>query len=141
MRAHVLLIGRVQGVRFRVLAQRRANALGLVGWARNRPDGRFEAVAEGDVRMLARFLAWCRRGPARAVVRRVDLRIGPATGRLTRFGVRAAPGEDPPGVPLRSDLRPGRHAGAVRVRVRLPFRPFPSAGPTCTAVGAGLSRT
>ena len=37
--------GRVQGVFFRDSARRRAESLGVAGWASNRPDGTVEIVA------------------------------------------------------------------------------------------------
>ncbi|MET9339488.1 MULTISPECIES: acylphosphatase [unclassified Nonomuraea] len=40
--------GHVQGVGFRWWTRARALELGLVGWARNTPDGRVEVVAEGS---------------------------------------------------------------------------------------------
>jgi len=40
--------GRVQGVFFRDTLRRLAERHGVVGWARNTPDGTVEAVLEGE---------------------------------------------------------------------------------------------
>lgn len=80
--------GRVQGVWFRVSAQREASSLGLDGWVRNRPDGTVEAVASGDRETVERFAAWCEAGPPGARVQKVertpgrdaDVAPGPGTG-------------------------------------------------------------
>lgn len=63
--------GEVQGVGFRWSAQREGARLGLVGSVRNLPDGRVEAVAQGDDAALQRFEAWLHRGPRWATVRGV----------------------------------------------------------------------
>ncbi|WP_270888585.1 acylphosphatase [Pedococcus sp. 5OH_020] len=58
-RAAIWVHGRVQGVGFRWWARARALELGLVGYARNTPDGRVEIVAQGPpdkVRELVRLL-------------------------------------------------------------------------------------
>ena len=47
-RAHVLFSGRVQGVGFRYMTQRFASHLHLTGWVKNLPDGRVEAIIEGE---------------------------------------------------------------------------------------------
>lgn len=47
-RALVYVRGRVQGVGFRWWTRARAMELGLVGHARNMPDGRVEVQAQGD---------------------------------------------------------------------------------------------
>ena len=40
--------GRVQGVGYRYFVLRQAERLGVTGFARNRPDGSVEVVAEGS---------------------------------------------------------------------------------------------
>ena len=62
-RVHVVIEGRVQGVFFRASTRDEARARGLTGWARNLPDGRVEALFEGDKRVVENMLAWCRKGP------------------------------------------------------------------------------
>jgi acylphosphatase len=42
--------------------------LGVGGSVRNRPDGRVEAVFEGESSAVDKMVAWCRHGPPRAVV-------------------------------------------------------------------------
>lgn len=69
---HVLISGMVQGVGFRHATYRQALKLGLSGWVRNLPDGRVEAVVQGDRPVIDQMLAWCRKGPALARVDRVD---------------------------------------------------------------------
>ncbi len=72
--------GLVQGVFFRVSAQRAARDLGLAGTVRNEADGSVRIEAEGEPAALEAFVAWCRRGPPRARVERVDAAEGPLRG-------------------------------------------------------------
>lgn len=72
-RAHVLVSGRVQGVFYRSTCAEVARKLGLLGWVRNRPDGRVEAVFQGPSDVVERMLAWCREGPPLAVVTSVEM--------------------------------------------------------------------
>ena len=69
---HVLISGRVQVVFFRAATRDEARARGLKGWVRNLPDGRVEALFQGDKRALEAMLAWCHLGPPHAYVDRVE---------------------------------------------------------------------
>jgi acylphosphatase len=70
---HVHVHGQVQGVFFRATARRRAESLGVVGFARNCPDGSVEIWAEGSPSAVESLIEFCRRGPRGAVVERVDV--------------------------------------------------------------------
>lgn len=67
-RVRVLIEGEVQGVYFRDAATRRARDSGLSGWIRNLPDGRVEAVYEGEDDAVQRMVDWSWKGPDRAEV-------------------------------------------------------------------------
>jgi acylphosphatase len=71
-RLHVWIEGLVQGVYFRDSTRRVASDLGLTGWARNLPDGRVEAVFEGEREDCERALEFVRVGPPSARVTNVD---------------------------------------------------------------------
>lgn len=73
IRRHVVVHGTVQGVFFRASCQQAAARLGLSGWVRNRPDGTVEAQFEGPDSAVEQMLAWCRTGPPRAAVTRVEV--------------------------------------------------------------------
>jgi len=64
--------GQVQGVGYRYFVLRHAEALGVSGYARNRPDGTVEVVAEGSEAALGDFEARLREGPAFARVDGLD---------------------------------------------------------------------
>jgi selenophosphate synthase/acylphosphatase len=62
VRAVAYVEGEVQGVGFRPITRARAKALGLVGYAKNLPDGRVEVVAEGDEERVRKFVEELCRG-------------------------------------------------------------------------------
>ena len=66
--------GRVQGVYFRDTCRRVARDNGVTGWVRNLPDGRVEAVFEGQPDAVGRLVDWARRGPRLAMVDDVVVR-------------------------------------------------------------------
>jgi acylphosphatase len=72
-RRRVVVQGHVQGVFFRETTRRRAAAAGVAGWVRNRPDGRVEAVLEGEREAVERVVAFMREGPRGARVDWVDV--------------------------------------------------------------------
>jgi acylphosphatase len=86
-RVHVVIEGRVQGVFFRASTRDEARARGLAGWVRNLPDGRVEAVFEGDQWVVENMLAWCHQGPPYAYVDRVEVEWQPYVGDLTEFRI------------------------------------------------------
>jgi acylphosphatase len=72
--------GRVQGVGYRYFALKTAEQLGLAGFARNRPDGTVEVIAEGDEGLLEDFLARLKEGPSFARVEGVERTDSPRRG-------------------------------------------------------------
>ena len=58
-----VISGRVQGVGFRWFTQDAARREGANGWVRNLPDGRVEAVIEGDSEAVTRVERAIRSGP------------------------------------------------------------------------------
>lgn len=84
---HVYISGLVQGVGFRHATYRHACSLGLTGWVRNAPDGRVEALFEGERGVLERMLEWCLRGPVLSRVDKVDSTWTQATGSFEGFEI------------------------------------------------------
>ena len=76
----VTVTGLVQGVFFRAEAQQEASRLGVAGWVRNEPDGSVAARFEGEPDAVDAMVAWCREGPRRARVERVDVRSAEPSG-------------------------------------------------------------
>jgi len=72
-RAHVFIKGRVQGVFFRKNTKQKAEELEIKGWVWNLPDGRVEAVFEGDKAKVRELIGWIRKGTFLARVKRVDV--------------------------------------------------------------------
>jgi len=86
-RAHVYVSGRVQGVFFRAETADMANGLGLAGWVRNLPDGRVEALFEGENEDVERAVDFCRRGPPGAHVRNLDVKWEDWKGEFRDFRI------------------------------------------------------
>ena len=87
-RAHVYVSGLVQGVFYRYHTKELADKLGLRGWVRNLPDGRVEAVFEGDKGAIEEMLEFCRRGPPGARVSGVKVRWEDYKGEFDGFTIR-----------------------------------------------------
>ena len=88
VRAHVYVAGRVQGVFFRWYTRDEAEKLGVKGWVRNLPDGRVEAVFEGEREAVERMIEFCRHGPPAAEVENVEVRWETPTGEHKGFKIR-----------------------------------------------------
>ena len=87
IRRRVVVSGRVQGVFFRDTIRRMAASRGVGGWVRNLPDGRMEAVFEGDEAAVQAMVDFCRQGPRGARVAEADVSDEPAEG-LRTFEIR-----------------------------------------------------
>lgn len=74
VRAHILISGRVQGVFFRSTTRHIALSFGVKGWVRNLPDGRLEAVFEGEKDAVEKTIDFCRTGPPGAHIDSVDVK-------------------------------------------------------------------
>ncbi len=79
-RRRVVVQGRVQGVFFRETVRRRAQASGVAGSVRNRPDGCVEAIFEGEREAVERLVEFCREGPRGARVDWIDVENEEPTG-------------------------------------------------------------
>jgi acylphosphatase len=88
VRAYVLVGGRVQGVFFRSETQDEAVRQNVTGWIRNLPDGRVEAVFEGEKENVGKMIEFCRRGPPWARVAKVEVHWENFTGEFESFKIK-----------------------------------------------------
>jgi len=79
--------GGVQGVGFRDATVRRARALGVQGWVRNREDGAVEVHAEGAEAAVEALVAFLQEGPRGARVAEVSVEPVAAEGH-EQFAIR-----------------------------------------------------
>ena len=84
---HIIVSGIVQGVFFRKHTQQKANELNITGWVKNREDDRVEIFAQGDATNLQHFVEWCKKGPPKAEVERVEVTDDEADNHLKRFSI------------------------------------------------------
>lgn len=88
-RIRAVVIGRVQGVGYRVSTARAAADRGVVGWVANRSDGAVVLEAQGPAAAVDALVAWCRRGPALASVQAVNVdELAPRAEAEPDFAVR-----------------------------------------------------
>ena len=71
-RLHVWITGLVQGVFFRDSTRRAVQGLAITGWVKNLPDGRVEAVFQGERALCEKALEFVRQGPQAARVDHVE---------------------------------------------------------------------
>ena len=87
IRRTVFFTGHVQGVGFRYTTCQVARAYPITGYVKNLPDGRVEALAEGDATTVERFFAALADEMA-GHIRSATGHESPATGEFTEFSVR-----------------------------------------------------
>lgn len=88
VRAHVFVSGLVQGVFFRHETRLKAIRNNVTGWVRNLPDGRVEAIFEGEKENVEAMIEFCRRGPPGAMVEKVEVIWENPTGEFKDFKIR-----------------------------------------------------
>jgi acylphosphatase len=69
----LMIRGTVQGIGYRVWAEREALRLGLKGWVRNRRDGGVEVLLAGPPAAIAQMIDRCWKGPPLAKVESIDM--------------------------------------------------------------------
>ena len=79
--------GRVQGVGFRWFTKDAAMEEGVTGWVRNLPDGRVEALVEGDAEAVTRIERALHTGPPGARVATVNAMTEEPSGAYRRFTI------------------------------------------------------
>ena len=62
MQAHLFIAGFVQGVGFRKFVQHTAKKNAVVGWVKNLPDGRVEALLQGSKENTEKVIERCKKG-------------------------------------------------------------------------------
>ena len=86
-RAHVFVLGRVQGVSFRWHVVKWASGLGVNGWVRNLRDGRVEAVIEGEGKNVEALIEKLRAGPSWAQVEDAEVHWEEYRGEYSDFRI------------------------------------------------------
>ncbi|MEO8415674.1 MAG: acylphosphatase [Ginsengibacter sp.] len=69
---HLEISGKVQGVFFRAKAKEVATIHNISGWIRNTHNDTVEALVTAAEKDLDAFISWCKRGPEKAKVQRVE---------------------------------------------------------------------
>jgi acylphosphatase len=86
-RRRVVIEGKVQGAAFLLWLRTVANSLDLSGSARALPDGRCEAIVQGDRTLVKQFVIACKRGPSEARVDHIDQEVQPVDATCVAFVV------------------------------------------------------
>lgn len=73
---------------FRASTKECADSLGLTGWVRNLPDGRVEALFEGEEGKVHQALELCSANRAAIRVDSRQVRMSGATGEFEEFTIR-----------------------------------------------------
>ena len=87
-RVHLFVEGRVQGVYFRQEMMETAEKNNVLGWVRNLPDNKVEAVLEGNDSNVDAVVEWARFGPAGAVVKELQVTEEKYVGEFSDFEIR-----------------------------------------------------
>lgn len=86
-RVHLLVEGRVQGVYFRQGMMESAEKNNVLGWVRNLPDNKVEAILEGNDSNVDAVIEWAHFGPAGAVVQELNVTEEKYVGEFSNFEI------------------------------------------------------
>ena len=87
VRVRVLVSGKVQGVFLRHNIKEQAKMLRLKGWVKNLPDGKVEAVVEGEKEIIETIIKWVRQGPFLSRVDSIKVDWQEARGEFDDFQI------------------------------------------------------
>lgn len=88
IRAHILVIGRVQAVFFRKNTQKKAIEFHLTGWVRNLFSGKVEIMCEGEKEDIEKLLEWLKDGPRFAKVKDITVEYMEHKGDFDEFRIK-----------------------------------------------------
>jgi acylphosphatase len=88
VRVHLLIEGKVQGVFFRHHTKEKATQERVYGWVKNLPDGRVEAILEGDHPAVERIVEFCSSSPEGSSVTKVEATSEKYLGEFDNFSVK-----------------------------------------------------
>jgi acylphosphatase len=73
----LVITGKVQGVFYRKSAKEKGCELKITGMVKNIAGGEVEIIASGTKEQLDNFIAWCKVGPPKAVVTKIQIQEQP----------------------------------------------------------------
>lgn len=73
---NIIVTGKVQGVSYRISTRTKAQQIGITGFVRNEPNKSVYIEAEGEEDLLENFIAWCKIGPPKAEVNKLEIKDG-----------------------------------------------------------------
>lgn len=87
MIAKVYISGFVQGVGYRYFVRKNAKNLGLVGFVRNLPDRRVEAMFVGSKENIEKAIKQCKKGPFLSGIENVEVEWIDSLKKFDRFEI------------------------------------------------------
>ena len=84
---HIIVRGKVQGVFFRKNTIQVAEKLNITGWVKNTDDGDVEIFAQADDKAIEQLIAWCRQGPPKAEVDKLEIKDSIPDESIKRFSI------------------------------------------------------
>lgn len=86
--AEIKITGRVQGVFFRAMTEKKARELQLKGFVRNRADGSVEILAQGRQDDIIKLIKWCESSPGFAKTDNAEVKWKEPIGNLKDFVIK-----------------------------------------------------